>query len=192
MCLRSDDGQLVAAEAERWLGHPAPEEEGVLDLALGPVLDVGCGPGRHVLALARRGVMALGIDVTPAVVALARSRGAFVLERSVFDHLPGRGRWASALLLDGNVGIGGDPAALLGRLATLLRPGGRVLVELEGPPAPGAYATVRLEHRGSAGPWFGWARVSVDRVPGIAAAADLAVAGVWCRGRRWFARLDRV
>ena len=40
-------------------------DEAVLDRAQAPVLDVGCGPGRHVLALARRGHLALGVDIAP-------------------------------------------------------------------------------------------------------------------------------
>jgi len=192
LCLRAADGDVLAADGTRWLDDPSPEEEAVLDLAQGPVLDVGCGPGRHVVALAARGVMALGLDITPSAVHLARTRGALVLERSIFDHLPGKGRWGSALLLDGNIGIGGDATALLARLATLLRPGGRVLAEVEGLAAPGQRFTVRLEHRGMPGPWFGWARVGVDRLPALAAAAGLTVADVWSAGGRWFARLDRV
>ncbi|MGI9033927.1 MAG: class I SAM-dependent methyltransferase [Acidimicrobiales bacterium] len=182
---------MVAAGGVRWLDEPALEEETVLDMALGPVLDVGCGPGRHVMALASRGVMALGLDITPAAVRLARSRGALVLERSVFGHLPGHGRWGSALLLDGNIGIGGDAAALLARVSTLVRSGGRVLAEVEGSGAPCQQVTVRLEHQGRGGPWFPWARVSTDQLPALAAAAGLAVADVWCAAGRWFACLDR-
>lgn len=74
------------------------------------------------MALAAWGVMALGIDIMPSAVRLARRRGALVLERSVFEHVPGKGLWGSALLLDGNVGIGGDASALLARLSTLLDP----------------------------------------------------------------------
>ncbi len=36
------------------------------------VLDVGCGPGRHAHALARRGVEVTGVDLSEAFVALAR------------------------------------------------------------------------------------------------------------------------
>jgi SAM-dependent methyltransferase len=36
------------------------------------VLDVGCGPGRHSLALARRGFTVLGVDASPEFVDLAR------------------------------------------------------------------------------------------------------------------------
>jgi SAM-dependent methyltransferase len=163
----------------------------VLALATGPVLDVGCGPGRHVSALAARGVMALGLDITPSAVRLARTRGVLVLERSVFDHLPGKGRWGSVLLLDGNIGIGGDAAALLARIVGLLRIGGRVLAEVEGPAPPSEQVTVRLEHLGRPGPWFRWARVGTDQLPALAEAAGLRVVDVWSGGGRWFARLDR-
>ena len=60
----------------RWLGPAGAVDERVLERARGPVLDVGCGPGRHVHALARRGVLALGVDVSPVAVRLARARGA--------------------------------------------------------------------------------------------------------------------
>src|SRR5262245_42950530 len=37
------------------------------------VLDAGCGPGRHSLALARRGIEVVGIDLSPDFIALARN-----------------------------------------------------------------------------------------------------------------------
>ncbi|MBC9719026.1 class I SAM-dependent methyltransferase [Streptomyces sp. TRM66268-LWL] len=40
---------------------------------LGPVADVGCGPGKVTAYLAERRVPAFGIDLSPAMVALARS-----------------------------------------------------------------------------------------------------------------------
>jgi SAM-dependent methyltransferase len=176
---------------ERWTADPAPEEDDVLARAVAPVLDVGCGPGRHVLALARAGHLVLGIDVAPYAVVLARSQGAPVLERSVFGPVPGAGRWATVLLLDGNVGIGGDPPTLLRRIGVLLHPGGRLLTELEPPGARGGRELVRLEVDGRAGPWFPWARVGVDDAHAVAGSAGMVVSEVWSGGGRWFARLDR-
>src|SRR5262245_10811783 len=104
--LRTADGDLVLLPLERWQAPPGPAEQPGLARAHGPVLDIGCGPGRHTRALASRGVMALGIDTSPSAVASARQSGCPVLRRSVFDRLPREGRWGSALLIDGNIGIG--------------------------------------------------------------------------------------
>jgi SAM-dependent methyltransferase len=176
----------------RWFGVIDTIDQRVLDHAPGPVLDVGCGPGRHVVALAERGVPALGIDVTACVLNVARLRGASVIERSVFERVPAAGRWASVLLLDGNIGIGGDPVALLDRVHRLLRQGGTALVELESPAVRGAPQLVRFEVDGVPGPWFRWSRVTIDDLDTIARASSFAPARTWCDGRRWFAQLRRL
>jgi len=45
-----------------------------LGQACASVLEPGCGPGRHVAALALRGLEVAGLDASPAMVALARRR----------------------------------------------------------------------------------------------------------------------
>ncbi|MGH9013371.1 MAG: class I SAM-dependent methyltransferase [Acidimicrobiia bacterium] len=177
--------------APRWLGALTAADESVLARVEPPVLDVGCGPGRHVLALAERGIVALGIDVTAGALGLARRRGAPVIERSVFDRVPGTGRWASALLLDGNIGIGGDPVALLTRVAALLQPGGRVLAELDPLDRESALDVVRLHVDGVAGPWFAWARLGASDIGPVAVRSGLVVMERWREGERWFALLGR-
>ena len=186
---RFSDGRRVPVPLGRWLGPPAPEEDRLLARAVGPVLDVGCGPGRHVLALQRRGLVVLGVDVSAAAVRLARGRGAPAVRGSVFSALPGAGRWRTALLLDGNVGIGGDPAALLRRIAGVLRPRGRVLAEVEPPGFATRVDLVRLECGGRLGAPFPWARVGVDGLDEIG--GSLAVHDAWSDGGRWFAELRR-
>jgi SAM-dependent methyltransferase len=187
--LRDEDGGVQPLPLDVWLGPAGDVDERVLDRARGPVLDVGCGPGRHVHALARRGVLALGIDISPTAVALARRRGATVLEASIFDRVPGAGRWRTALLLDGNVGIGGCPGALLTRLSLLLARGGTVLVELDPPGVPASRERVRLEIGGRRSGWFAWARVGDDGIEDVAARAGLRVAERWSQEQRWFAVL---
>jgi SAM-dependent methyltransferase len=188
-CLRSFDGSLHCEDA-RWVRAATTTDEHVLRRAEPPVLDIGCGPGRHVVALAASGIPVLGIDITPIALRAARSRGALVLERSVFERVPGAGRWASALLLDGNVGIGGDPAALLRRVLGLLCPGGLIVVELGAPSTSDAIRTVRLELAGRPGPWFRWADVPVDRLASLATRVGASVDECWCAADgRWFATL---
>ena len=189
--LRAPDGTALPAPSDRWVEALTIEDDSVLARAVGPVLDVGCGPGRHVLALAERGVVALGIDITPAALDLARRSGAPVLARSVFERVPGAGRWSSALLLDGNLGIGGDPAKLLARVASLLEPDGTVLVELEVPQSRFDGDRVRFDIDGVEGPWFAWTAVGPGDLPAHGAAAGLIVEDVWPAGDRWFGALRR-
>ena len=191
-CLRASDGSMLALPAHRWFAPADPIDEAVLDRVHGPVLDVGCGPGRHVVALQARGVDALGIDISPGFLAVARTRGATVLEACVFGRLPRTGRWASALLLDGNIGIGGDPTALLTRLGELLRPGGRVYVELAAADDhSGGVLVVRAEHHDQPGPWFRWAVVGPRRLDRVAREAGWRVVEHFTIGTRTFAELTR-
>jgi SAM-dependent methyltransferase len=188
--LRWADGAVQPLPLERWLGPLCAADETVLARVEAPVLDIGCGPGRHVAALARRGVLALGVDISPAAVRHARSRGAAAIERSVFARVPGTGTWRSALLLDGNIGIGGAPVALLARVRALLAPGGAALVELE-PPGLGVQRTrARLEHGATRSAWFAWARVGAESIECLAAAAELRATDTWSCDGRHFARLE--
>ncbi len=190
LCLRNEQGAVVAGGGWRWIGPAAIEDERLLDRAMAPVLDIGCGPGRHLVALARRGIDALGLDVTPSAVRLARSRGVRVSEGSIFGTVPCSGTWGTALLLDGNIGIGGDPVALLARVASVVRPGGRILVELGPAGTSGEPGRVRVDHDRMIGPWFDWTTVDIAAIHTIAAEAGLALAASWCAGGRWFAHIN--
>ncbi|HWT94826.1 MAG TPA: methyltransferase domain-containing protein [Solirubrobacteraceae bacterium] len=187
--LRWHDGSEATVKVARWIADPTPEELALLDRVRGPVLDVGCGPGRHVSELQRRGIPALGVDVLPEAVRFARARGARALQRSVFAPLPDTGRWRTALLLDGNVGIGGDPAALLRRIHALLGAGGIVLLEAEEHGIGLRCGTCRLETPAGSSTPFRWGRVGIDAVDTLAAACGFTVSDAWTVGGRWFAQL---
>ena len=190
--LRTDTGRVIPLDVTRWRSEPDGVEAALLATVVDPVLDIGCGPGRLTASLAAAGRVVLGIDPSPVALAEARQRGGPVLRRSVFDALPGERRWATALLLDGNIGIGGDPGMLLGRVAELLRPGGQSVVEVEPPGAPTETLTVRLQCLdGAAGPPFPWAQVGADAVPSLAAEAGLRLHRLEAGAGRWFARLVR-
>ncbi|ONH51692.1 SAM-dependent methyltransferase [Frankia sp. CcI49] len=183
------NGQWRALRVDRWLGPASDADESLLSRCRGPALDVGCGPGRLAAALAARGITVLGIDIAPFAVVLARQSGASALCRDVFGPLPGAGRWRETLLVDGNIGIGGDPGRLLRRIALLLAPDGTVLVELDPPGAPtGSYWT-RLAVAGLVSAPLRWAGVGVDGIAGLAAVSGFEVAETWQSAGRHFARL---
>ena len=180
---------MIPLLLDRWTAAPTREEMTVLDRACGPVIDVGCGPGRHVYELAARGVLALGIDISPDAVAVARRLGAAVLQRSVFDRVPNEGRWRTALLMDGNIGIGGDAVTLLDRLRGLMATHGSVLAEVEAPGLPSGVELMRVERDGDVGPWFPWARVSLDGIDEIAEQVQLTRIWTYEEEGRWFVQL---
>src|SRR6201986_553683 len=182
------DGTRVPLAVDRWL-EPAPGDTSLIDRCTGATLDVGSGPGRLTVALAERGLPALGIDVTPYAVQIAQSSGAFAMLRDVFGRVPGTGRWRTVLLADGNIGIGGDPAALLRRVGDLLAPDGRALVEVQAPGVPLRTDQVRLRREGAAGDWFPWAYVGADQIGDLARSAGLVLRETWTAGSRWFAAL---
>jgi SAM-dependent methyltransferase len=187
--LRRSDGTATALPVARWISEATPEEEAVLQRVSGPALDIGCGPGRHVEALARRGVVAMGLDVAPAAILLAQRRGAAVLLRSVFERVPAAGRWNTALLLDGNIGIGGDAVTLLRRVGNLLRSRGRAIVEVGAPGSPTRSLPARLETPHSISEWFPWMDVGAEGIALVAAAASFDAIRIDPEGDRWFAIL---
>jgi SAM-dependent methyltransferase len=187
--LELSGGHRVPLPVGRWSAAAGTGDEPLLGACHGPTLDIGCGPGRLTEALVARGVCALGVDSSPVAVRLTRARGVLALHRNVFDPLPAEGRWHHALLADGNIGIGGDPVALLHRVRELLRPDGTVLVEVDPPGGGLRTGRARLRGDGIPGRWFGWANVGADALGMVAAAAGLRVRWLVARSDRWFAEM---
>jgi SAM-dependent methyltransferase len=183
------DGSRVAVPVDDWCGPLRPGDESLLSRCTGATLDIGCGPGRLTVALRHRGVAAAGIDASPAAVRLAREAGALAWCRSVFDALPREGRWDTAVLADGCIGIGGVPVVLLRRVAEVLGPRGQALVEVDGPSARSGPVRLRLAVGGRLGRPFRWAHLAVGDVPEVAAAAGLTVTDRWEEAGRWFVAL---
>jgi SAM-dependent methyltransferase len=100
------------------------------------VLDVGCGPGRHSLALACRGFEVVGVDHSAEFVRLARDAAVADGLSAIFEELDVReldrpGEFDATLCLcQGGFGLlgGRDEADVFGRIAATLRPGGALAV----------------------------------------------------------------
>lgn len=175
-----------------WLRPADASDRALLDHCRGATLDIGCGPGRMGAELTHRRHCVLGIDVHPEAVRLARARQVAALCRNVFEPVPAEGGWDTALLADGNIGIGGDPVGLLRRAQCLLAPGGRVVVDLDPPGSGCRTSQVRLrDRRGNHSAPFPWARVGADHITRLAEAAGLAPVILAERSTsRWFAVLE--
>jgi SAM-dependent methyltransferase len=181
----------VVVDLTWWDRPPDKTDDLILRRCGGPTLDVGCGPGRMVIELARRGVPALGIDVVAAAVGRILARGGNALTRSVFDPLPSEGRWPTVLLLDGCIGIGGEPKILLARIRELLAPGGVVYVEHDPRPDRAEYTTACLRYGKGAEATVDWAVVGWTLLARVASEVDLLVKDTWTAGGRCFAALAR-
>lgn len=198
LTFRAGHGAEQRVDPARWCRPRLPGDAGLLARCGGPTLDIGCGPGRLTAALTGTGVPALGIDVSAEAVRQARQRGASALRRDVFRPLPGQGRWRSLLLADGNIGIGGDPGALLARCRELMGPRGRLHAEVAAPGTPSWSGLATLSAAGApadasagapAGAVLPWATVAADDLAAIAASAGLRVVTTWQEAGRWFATL---
>jgi len=138
----------------------------------GRVLDVCCGPGRHAAGLVERGYSVTGVDRDAAAVSQARRvapAGRFLeLDQRNLDRL--QGPFDAALILWQSFGYF-DPATndrVLADLARLLRPGGRLLLDLF---HPGWFAA----HAG---------RTTTTRSPDVAAITNA------CHGDRLTSTID--
>lgn len=189
--VRGENGDVRVLPAWRWIAPVDEVDRRVTMRVDGPTLDIGCGPGRLVTAVATRGIPVLGIDIAPTAVTMTRQRGGSALTLDVFGRVPGAGRWRWALLLDGNIGIGGSPARLLRRTRELLTPGGSVVLEVEPPGSRCLTQRIRLETSRRAGGWFPWAWLSADCVEEAGDASHLELADLWQDQGRWFAELRR-
>lgn len=179
LLVRRDDGLVNEDTLEGYFMEydDWPEiERWPLRWARGRVLDVGCGPGRHLLWLQEKGFAVTGIDVSPLAVEVARLRGArdcrVMDARALSFPL---GSFETILMMGNNFGIaggvGGTREMLRGfhRITTeegLIISTSRDPLDTDNPRhlayhernrqrgRPPGLVTIRFEFRGEVGPWF--------------------------------------
>lgn len=161
----------------------------------GRVLDVGCGPGRHALALTDAGHEVVGLEPSEDGVFAARRRGVDARLGDVAAPPAALGTFDTFLLLGGGLellGTAEDPKTVLDALASLARPGAQVIGNFEGEPTaarsggvprrgglPRSRYRLRVRHRGGLTDWSEWGGISF-----FLDAADLDAA---VRGTAWAA-----
>lgn len=111
-------------------------------LALRPgarVLDVPCGFGRHAAELARRGYRAMGVDLSPVMLAAARRRFRERTRLRFIQHdmrrLAYRAEFDAVVCLFTSFGYftERENVQTLRRMACALKPGGRLLIDHRNP-----------------------------------------------------------
>ena len=128
------DGAYTASAPAPWdIGRPQPAfvrlaEQGRLS---GQLLDSGCGTGEHTLLAARHGADALGVDLSPRAIELARAKAAgsgLAVRFEVADatELAGTGLSFDTIIDSGVFHVFDDPdrSRYVASLAAVLRDGG--------------------------------------------------------------------
>lgn len=87
----------------------SPDWKQQLETLDGPVLDIGCGPGKHASWLQERGSEVVVIDVSPNAVRAARERGidnACLMD--MFNLAVARDRFHSVIVIGTQLGLAGS------------------------------------------------------------------------------------
>lgn len=176
------------ASPHQW---PKVEREAMKEVR-GRVLDVGCGPGRHLLYLQNRGLRVVGIDASSTQVALARIRGVHEVYHGSVRQLPrGLGRFDSVILMGNNLGLAGDLPKMrrfLRDLKEITNPQARVIGHTRIPGTwiphhlsyvkrniargrPPGLLTLRGRYKGGVGDWFDLLLLSPDDLAKLAHSA---------------------
>ena len=133
--IERDDGYITVpdsiglyfAEREDW-----PENDRIaVDFAIGRVLDIGVGAGRHALYLQNHGHYVLGIDSSPLAVYISQERGLLNARLCSVTRVSSKlGHFDTLLLLGNNVGLlanKGRAKWLMRRFHSMTSPSARII-----------------------------------------------------------------
>lgn len=161
---QTEDGSTYGEDVADYFAGPEnwfPPDVLACDLARGRVLDIGCGVGRHALAIAETGREVVGIDPSKEAVGVARRRHVDAHVASLHEPPAALGTFDTFLLLGANLALlttYPEPGAALARLARIANPGAQLLgsdIRMAEVPPP-SRLRARVEHLGVAGEWSRW------------------------------------
>jgi len=144
-----DDGYVDISGGPRAYMAEYPDwpiyERQAIRFARGKTLDIGCGPGRCLLYLQKKGLTAVGIDISPLAIRVCRERGAYrAILRSITEIGPDLGRFDTVVMFGNNFGLFGSAARarrLLRTMARMTTPKARIIAESTDP-----YQTTLPDH----------------------------------------------
>jgi len=117
------DGPNLAIERE----EPVVREI-LATIPPGTALDAACGTGRHAALLQSLGHRVIGVDLTEAMLRIAREKVGSVLTRGSLDALPIADASIDVLTCALAIEHVADLAPVFGEFARVLRPGGQAIV----------------------------------------------------------------
>lgn len=182
LLLEEGDGRIGAAMAPfefftTWDQWTWWEREILADLD-GPVLDLGCGAGRHALHLQQSGLAVTALDISPGAVAVSRRRGLTDVRHHDLRDPPGEKRWTTVLLMCGNLGVAGgweQTRQLFRDLAAVCAPGARIIGDTVDPSPSPPDTPLRLHYGDVVSPWWTQRNVPFAEVPALAAGTGWTV-----------------
>ena len=133
--LARERSKLFDQEAERYDRCRPTYPDAVIDELLGPapagldVLDVGCGTGIASRQMAQRGAKVLGVELAPRMAEIARGHGVDV-ELAAFEDWDAAGRTFDRVT-SAQAWHWLDLPVATAKAASVLRPGGRLCLDLE-------------------------------------------------------------
>lgn len=130
-----DKAYLENGSAQLWSEKPMPIVEDIFVRGRGCCLDIGCGDGRHLLALQRGGLNVVGLDISPTALQradrLMRDQGRAVpLVLGDMLALPFADATLDVVSALDVLGQVADPDPAISEARRVLRPGGLLVVNL--------------------------------------------------------------
>lgn len=124
-----------AVRAQRIESRRLVTDQAIIDAAMACMprcaIDIGCGEGWLVRALAGRGVDVLGVDAVPSLIEAAREQGGGRFEAMTYEQIAAGALQAKADVAICNFSLLGQVSteAVLAAVPSLLEPGGVLLVQ---------------------------------------------------------------